>query len=546
MLDFKTIFGPGPAYPNAVPADDFAAWTDGGAPAGRDFNPSLANHTAMPYEVTGREIIPSEVYVSNGWCDIVPRRTTKPKPNLNVAANVAAYGARTKAFKPTKVEIRIRGGLNIAKTGHVEIVQAIQEAAGLETTQCDGDTICPNLKQIMVNKQAAIVAKKIRDKATSLLRHNGADAAQWPNGQRGHRGRSRSRGSSGSRSASRGQPPPEASRELKGNVEDSPASRGHGSPDSSTGQCEQGWPNCFKNGRQVSNSGGAASSPPLTPLPSARSAEQDQIAALRAQNGMLLKKINELESKINQPLSPPSLPATEVMESELVEPKAATSAEAAFEARFGAIDARFTDLENQISMMVTAISKLQDTIPAMIAQQIAHSSRPSRRPGGPYKDVSGRPLKTSRRTPEVDDDDSCSLSGMEDSVLLVSAGSGAASLQPNLSLTDHGEHRGRSTSGVRFAPPAGANSWAQRVKATTGCQASATTGTLPTNRGPLRDQSQQTKRTDTAHALDTSPSPTPLSDTPANDIDGKLDKILSTLGQLQFDVKSLKKDTIDL
>ncbi|KAH7966138.1 hypothetical protein HPB49_014006 [Dermacentor silvarum] len=123
----------------------------------------------MPYEVTGHEIAPSEVSVSNGWCDIAPRRTTKP--NLNVATNVAAYGTTTKASKPvsarkeiikasrmpllpqneTKVVIRIRGGLNIAKTGHVEIVQAIQEAAGLETTQCDGDTICPNLKQnIMV------------------------------------------------------------------------------------------------------------------------------------------------------------------------------------------------------------------------------------------------------------------------------------------------------------------------------------------------------------------------------------------------------------
>ncbi|KAH7940893.1 hypothetical protein HPB49_007659 [Dermacentor silvarum] len=123
----------------------------------------------MPYEVTGRETAPSEVSLSNGWSDIAPRRTTKP--NLYVAASVAAYGARTKASKPvsarkeiikasrmpllpqneTKVVIRIRGGLNIAKTGHVEIVQAIQEAAGLETTQCDGDTICPNLKQnIMV------------------------------------------------------------------------------------------------------------------------------------------------------------------------------------------------------------------------------------------------------------------------------------------------------------------------------------------------------------------------------------------------------------
>ncbi|KAH7949381.1 hypothetical protein HPB49_008921 [Dermacentor silvarum] len=187
------------------------------------------------------------------------------------------------------------------------------------------------------------------------------------------------------------------------------------------------WVNAVKNELQVSNSGGAAASPPppppLTPLPSARSAQQDQIAALRAQNEMLLKKINELESKTNQPLSPPSFPATKVMEIELVEPKAATSAETAFEARFeacfGAIDARFATLENEISMMVAAISRRQDTIPAMIAQQISHSSRPSRRPGGPYKDVSGHALKTSRRPPEVDDDDSCSLSGMEGSAVLI-------------------------------------------------------------------------------------------------------------------------------
>ncbi|KAH7960648.1 hypothetical protein HPB49_022036 [Dermacentor silvarum] len=400
----------------------------------------------MPYEVTGREIAPSEVSVSNGWCDIAPRRTTKP--NLNVATNVAAYGATTKASKPvsarkeiikasrmpllpqneTKVVIRIRGGLNIAKTGHVEIVQAIQEAAGLETTQCDGDTICPNLKQnIMVVSsplpenvhgylkiQSITIAGQTYEASSyqtapddtckgvirniplhhtqeTITRHNGADAAQLPDGQREHRGRSRSRGSSGSRSASRGR-----------------------------------------------------------------------------------------------------------------------------------------------------------------------RSR-SRTPGS----------------------------------------------------------RDRSTSGVRFAPPAGANSWAQRVKATTGCQASATAGTLPTNRGPLRDQSQvslqarpennvhkdilerikalehenaQLRRTMTELAnenrllktqtskpsaqtqdthMDTSPSPTPPSvaesetasqtppagtpatkkrkakttegDTPANDIDGKLDKILSTLGQLQFDVESLKK-----
>ncbi|KAH7940920.1 hypothetical protein HPB49_008068 [Dermacentor silvarum] len=158
--------------------------------------------------------------------------------------------------------------------------------------------------------------------------------------------------------------------------------------------------------------------------------------------------------------------------------------------------------------------------------------------------------------------------------------------------------RDRSTSGVRFAPPAGANSWAQRVKATTGCQASATAGTLPRNRGPLRDQSQvslqarpennvhkdilerikalehenaQLRRTMTELAnenrllktqtskpsaqtqdthMDTSPSPTPPSvaesetasqTPPAGTPATKKRKAKTTEGQLQFDVESLKK-----
>ncbi|KAG0445642.1 hypothetical protein HPB47_013254 [Ixodes persulcatus] len=137
------------------------------------------------------------------------------------------------------------------------------------------------------------------------------------------------------------------------------------------------------------------------------------------------------------------------MESELVQhrwlvapnaaPSAAAAFEARFEARFATIDARFTAFENRIPMMVNAISKLQETIPTMIAPRIAHSLRPSRRPGGPYKDVPGHPLKPSRRTPEVDDDDSCSLSGLEDAPLPASAGSVAASPPSPLSLTHHGE-----------------------------------------------------------------------------------------------------------
>ncbi|KAH7958294.1 hypothetical protein HPB49_000593 [Dermacentor silvarum] len=115
----------------------------------------------MPYEVTGREIAPSEVSVSNGWCDIAPRRTTKP--NLNVATKRGSLRRHNEASKPvsarkeiikasrmpllpqneTKVVIRIRGGLNIAKTGHVEIVQAIQEAAGLERRSAMGTRFAP-------------------------------------------------------------------------------------------------------------------------------------------------------------------------------------------------------------------------------------------------------------------------------------------------------------------------------------------------------------------------------------------------------------------
>ncbi|KAH6932974.1 hypothetical protein HPB50_011194 [Hyalomma asiaticum] len=74
------------------------------------------------------------------------------------------------------------------------------------------------------------------------------------------------------------------------------------------------------------------------------------MVALRAQKEMLLKKITALESKINQIPPSPSIPAAEVMESELVAPNAATSAEAAFESRFegrlGAIYAQFTATEN--------------------------------------------------------------------------------------------------------------------------------------------------------------------------------------------------------
>ncbi|KAH6941426.1 hypothetical protein HPB50_017932 [Hyalomma asiaticum] len=221
-------------------------------------------------------------------------------------------------------------------------------------------------------------------------------------------------------------PPPGGGNRL------STASPPQGGPEKPTAETRGrtgAWVTAVENGHQGSGSGGAAASSLLL-TPRARSAEQAEIAALRAQNEMLLKKIIALESKINQIPPSPSIPAAEVMESELVAPNAATSAEAAFEsrfdARFGAIDAQFAAIENQISVMLTAMSKLQETIPAMIAQQCAQTSRPSRRLAGPYKDLSGHSVKTSRRTTEAEDDDSCSLSGIEELPLPASAGSRVA------------------------------------------------------------------------------------------------------------------------
>ncbi|KAH7944951.1 hypothetical protein HPB49_002781 [Dermacentor silvarum] len=108
---------------------------------------------------------------------------------------------------------------------------------------------------------------------------------------------------------------------------------------------------------------------------------------------------------------------TQAMESEPAAPKAALSAEAALEARLEArMDARFNALETQISAAITsAIAKMTETIPTIVAQHIAQSSRGVRRTGGLIKDVSGRYPKTSRRVTqtELDDEDRCSLSGIE-------------------------------------------------------------------------------------------------------------------------------------
>ncbi|KAH6920871.1 hypothetical protein HPB50_028140 [Hyalomma asiaticum] len=106
--------------------------------------------------------------------------------------------------------------------------------------------------------------------------------------------------------------------------------------------------NAARNGNRVRRSGRGGF---------ARSNEQDHIAGV------------------------PFTSAADIMESKLVVPDTATIVEAALvspcEVRFGAVDARFAVVENQESIMVTA---KRETISAILAQQLAHTSRPARKP----------------------------------------------------------------------------------------------------------------------------------------------------------------------
>lgn len=118
---------------------------------------------------------------------------------------------------------------------------------------------------------------------------------------------------------------------------------------------------------------------------------------------------------------------------------AAKDALAALEARMSALEARMDSvingLQNQISTLVeAAIGKMTEAIPTLIAQQVARSNKRA----GLIKDVSGRYPKTSRRQIDLDDDDSCSLVGMEDNLHPASAGSGAPLSQSLVDLTEHG------------------------------------------------------------------------------------------------------------
>ncbi|KAH7956553.1 hypothetical protein HPB52_010627 [Rhipicephalus sanguineus] len=125
--------------------------------------------TAMQVTVEGEDIGPAEISESAGWITAFSRKkstssrqTIQPcsvPQGANKGAAPASVRKRLTAASrlprlPTKhfrVIVRPRGGLDIKKTGHFKIAQALIAAAGLTSGEVEEDFICPNMIQnIMV------------------------------------------------------------------------------------------------------------------------------------------------------------------------------------------------------------------------------------------------------------------------------------------------------------------------------------------------------------------------------------------------------------
>ncbi|KAH7948050.1 hypothetical protein HPB52_018044 [Rhipicephalus sanguineus] len=120
--------------------------------------------TAMQVTVEGEDIGPAEISESAGWITAFSRRkSTSSRQTYSLQCSTgrkqgsgsASVRKRLTAASrlprlPTehfRVIVRPRGGLDIKKTGHFKIAQALIAAAGLTSGEVEEDVICPNMIQ---------------------------------------------------------------------------------------------------------------------------------------------------------------------------------------------------------------------------------------------------------------------------------------------------------------------------------------------------------------------------------------------------------------
>lgn len=135
----------------------------------------------MQVEVEGEDIDPDQVTKSLGWRIAGEHKAQPRKQDSSVMAqqpksNGATRQGRAKdkviknARMPalpredTKIVLRPRGGLDISKTGHIEVGRAVYKAAGITRDEGARDVICPNYQQNII-----VVSTPKRDNADKYV-----------------------------------------------------------------------------------------------------------------------------------------------------------------------------------------------------------------------------------------------------------------------------------------------------------------------------------------------------------------------------------------
>ncbi|KAH7933576.1 hypothetical protein HPB49_014031 [Dermacentor silvarum] len=181
------------------------------------------------------------------------------------------------------------------------------------------------------------------------------------------------------------------------------------------------WANAVKYGKQVSGPGGAAS-PFQSPPPSPTLIAEE----IRKHTEPLRAKIASLEAQLSNPPSAPTSPSAsnaESMDSEITLPK--PSGHDSFETMEARLSAKMELLIG--TAMAQMLAKIDELITSKVNQAVAAQLRTLRK-AGPLRDVSGRPSKFSRRIVDIDDDEDCTLAGLDAKTFLHSL------LTPNLTM----------------------------------------------------------------------------------------------------------------
>lgn len=139
----------------------------------------------MSVEVEGEDISPEEFQQDSGWRLANERLSRSPRraastPSTDAAAatkKAAAYARkiRASAIKAArmpalprdaiKIVLRPRGGLNVAKTGLVEVTATVRAAAGVTKDSGNGDILCINAQQNIV-----VISTAVEERATQYGR----------------------------------------------------------------------------------------------------------------------------------------------------------------------------------------------------------------------------------------------------------------------------------------------------------------------------------------------------------------------------------------